>query len=430
VISHSGYLYSGNAEVVRNIISGIIHKSPDAYEIKQIGLVNVSAVTKVPWEVIPTRTVINNGLIAIDNKDLYGELTIPEVVDSWNPDIIFIHNDPWPATKQLSVIPSTIRVIVYLSVDGIPLDSSVSNLHLAARLVTMSVFSKNALLQIPALRGLSIDVISAPADIRRFNPPSEDKKREVRNDTLPEPYRTKQFVIGWIGRNQWRKQMWVNYHAISILKRGDYKTCIKCGALSSLDDAQAYCCKCGSCKMEVGKAIDDILLWIHMPTGKVRGSWDLSKLESFYGLAEGVDVYYTDGCDQHSHIRPEDMPFLYHSWDALLFCSGGEGFGVPALEAMACGLPIIYSNYSSHAEFISKAEAGVCVNGILQPEESSSMMRFISNPHSIAEAILDLRRSHEMRLRLGKNGRSYSESVSVEIISSKWIETFEDCIRK
>ncbi len=50
------------------------------------------------------------------------------------------------------------------------------------------------------------------------------------------------------------------------------------------------------------------------------------------------------------YLPDEDLPALYSAADALALVSLGEGFGLPLLEAMACGVPVLCSNVSSLAE--------------------------------------------------------------------------------
>ena len=53
----------------------------------------------------------------------------------------------------------------------------------------------------------------------------------------------------------------------------------------------------------------------------------------------------------------EDMPFFYNACEFLVYPSFYEGFGLPPLEAMACGTPVITSNITSIPE--------VCKNSAL-----------------------------------------------------------------
>lgn len=55
------------------------------------------------------------------------------------------------------------------------------------------------------------------------------------------------------------------------------------------------------------------------------------------------------------YIREEDMPELYRGAVAFLFPSKYEGFGIPPLEAMACGCPVIASDAGAVVEVCEEA---------------------------------------------------------------------------
>jgi glycosyltransferase involved in cell wall biosynthesis len=54
-------------------------------------------------------------------------------------------------------------------------------------------------------------------------------------------------------------------------------------------------------------------------------------------------------------VPDADMPALYASARALIYPSLYEGFGLPPLEAMACGTPVVASNAASLPEVVGKA---------------------------------------------------------------------------
>jgi glycosyltransferase involved in cell wall biosynthesis len=87
----------------------------------------------------------------------------------------------------------------------------------------------------------------------------------------------------------------------------------------------------------------------------------------------GIKHYKTEpdfaAIDQHSlhdrviptgFVEEEDLPALYSMADAFVLPSLYEGFGIPLLEAMACGCPIVTSTQGSCPEVVDGA--GVLVN--------------------------------------------------------------------
>ena len=89
--------------------------------------------------------------------------------------------------------------------------------------------------------------------------------------------------------------------------------------------------------------------------------------------AEGVDERI-ESLDLRDRVRRlgyigsrTELPFLYSAADAFVFPSFYEGFGLPVLEAMACGCPVVVSNTSSLPEVAG--EAGFYVN----PEDIEAM---------------------------------------------------------
>ncbi len=55
------------------------------------------------------------------------------------------------------------------------------------------------------------------------------------------------------------------------------------------------------------------------------------------------------------YVEDADLPAIYAAATAFVFPSLYEGFGLPPLEAMACGTPVICSNASSLPEVVAGA---------------------------------------------------------------------------
>ena len=55
------------------------------------------------------------------------------------------------------------------------------------------------------------------------------------------------------------------------------------------------------------------------------------------------------------YVPADDLPLLYNAAEVFVYPSLYEGFGLPVLEAMACGTPVIASNVSSLPEIAGDA---------------------------------------------------------------------------
>jgi alpha-1,3-rhamnosyl/mannosyltransferase len=82
----------------------------------------------------------------------------------------------------------------------------------------------------------------------------------------------------------------------------------------------------------------------------IAGAWDARYPEARQ-RAEAVGL--TDGIQWLGTVPEADLPALYAAATAFVFPSLYEGFGLPVLEAMACGTPVICSNTSSLPEVTS-----------------------------------------------------------------------------
>jgi glycosyltransferase involved in cell wall biosynthesis len=96
------------------------------------------------------------------------------------------------------------------------------------------------------------------------------------------------------------------------------------------------------------------------------------------------------------YVTEADLPGLYA--DAILFVlpSLDEGFGLPALEAMACGTPVIVSNAGALPEVVG--DAGSIFDG--------------SKPNDLANAMQEVLCNENLRLRFKERGLARAKNFS------------------
>ena len=76
-------------------------------------------------------------------------------------------------------------------------------------------------------------------------------------------------------------------------------------------------------------------------------------------------------------ISEEDLPLIYSAAKLFVFPSLREGFGLPPLEAMACGIPVIASNTTSLPEVVG--EAGILVDPYKVDEIKAAIVKVLTN---------------------------------------------------
>jgi glycosyltransferase involved in cell wall biosynthesis len=109
-------------------------------------------------------------------------------------------------------------------------------------------------------------------------------------------------------------------------------------------------------------------------------------------------------------IPEEDLPLLYSGAAVLVFPSVYEGFGLPLVEAMACGVAIVASNTSSIPEVVEDAAL------LASPYDSEAM----------AAGILRLLSDTQLRLALIERGLRRAQSYTWEATAREVFHIFTE----
>ena len=102
---------------------------------------------------------------------------------------------------------------------------------------------------------------------------------------------------------------------------------------------------------ELMRAHDDVWLYMHTESRGGIGGIDLLRLVEAVGIDERR-VRFVDQYGYRTGIDPQLLAALYTTADVLLACSMGEGFGIPTVEAQACGTRVIVSDFSAQPELV------------------------------------------------------------------------------
>jgi glycosyltransferase involved in cell wall biosynthesis len=108
------------------------------------------------------------------------------------------------------------------------------------------------------------------------------------------------------------------------------------------------------------------------------------------------------------YVPDADLPVLYNAAELFVYPSLYEGFGIPPLEAMACGTPVVTSNVTSLPEVVGEAALTVPPTDEL----------------ALAEALLQALTDPPLRDRLREAGLARAASFSWDRTAAQTVEVY------
>ena len=110
------------------------------------------------------------------------------------------------------------------------------------------------------------------------------------------------------------------------------------------------------------------------------------------------------------YLDNKDLPAIYSQCDIFLYPSLRESFGIPMLEAMRCGAPVITSNTSSMPEVSGDAAL------LIDPYK----------PEEITQAIINLLNDNDLRKELSKKGLKRAQEFSWDAMAKDVLKIYEE----
>jgi len=107
----------------------------------------------------------------------------------------------------------------------------------------------------------------------------------------------------------------------------------------------------------------------------------------------------------------DTLPYYYSAAEVVVMPSHYESFGMVALEAMACGTPVIASRVGGLAFLVKDRETGYFV-----PSQ---------DPPALAEKLRLIFVDKDLRTRLGIQAAAYAQDFSWEIVTSAMIDVYK-----
>ncbi|MBY0436488.1 MAG: glycosyltransferase family 4 protein [Cyclobacteriaceae bacterium] len=133
----------------------------------------------------------------------------------------------------------------------------------------------------------------------------------------------------------------------------------------------------------------------------------ISKLDDFQvNKLKKYSIEFESKCN----LSLAELVQVYHSADVLFFASTYEGFGLPIIEAQACGLPVITSNFGSMAEITENGKSAHLVDPY--------------NVNEIRDGIEKIFNDNQYRSNLVANGLENAKRFSYQLIADQYLKLY------
>lgn len=364
---------SGYAKCTHQILDTL----KDSWDVTVIGINYRGDPHDYPYPIFP----------AFPGGDAFGYGRLKELLPHIKPDVIVLQNDPWNFPAYLKVIDKKYKTVGAVAVDGKncrgtllnPLDHAIFWTNFADHEARLGGYN-----------GTSA-VIPLGVDTSVFKPQDKVAARQFllgdQFDRLKDS-----FIIGTLGRNQLRKRMdltlsyfaeWIETHDVPNAR----------------------------------------LLVYSAPTGD-RDGFEIRQLGAYYGILNRM-ILITPGVWEDSEEKA--IAGMMASMDVGMSTTQGEGWGLPAMEMMACGVPQILPDWSAFGEWAKPAAHLVpCTSIAMTPSginviggiaDRQQMIAGLHQLYTQPSYLQDLREAglklvNEQRFNWSDIGRRYNEELN------------------
>lgn len=158
----------------------------------------------------------------------------------------------------------------------------------------------------------------------------------------------------------------------------------------------------------------DSVIYLHTHLGQELQGLDIARTCQAVGIPDEAVMV----CDQYRNAMgyPDDvMARIYSSFDVLLSATMGEGFGVPIIEAQACGTPVIVGGWTAMPELVGAGWVAKNSYPFLTPQNAYQYLPDIDELVGLLEEAYQARGDKALRERARTFAMRYdADTVTAE----------------
>lgn len=311
---------------------------------------------------------------------VYGSDAMVLHAKDFKADVTFALQDQW--VLHPNDLQQTNRFIPITPVDHDPVPNAVlEKLKYAYRIITYSKFGQKELQR----KGLMSTYIPHTVNTEVYKP--MDKKERKRLAGLPED----SFICGMVAANK------------DNPPRKSFQ--------EVMDAFKLFLEK-----------VPQALLYIHTNPDN-PGGFPIKEYGRFIGIQD--KLLFPDTYQMSFNTTKEQMARIYNTMDVLLCPSFSEGFGVPIIEAQACGIPAIVNNFTSMPELIKPGITGEACEVATKRFTALGSYAGIPSVPSLVECLMKIYEAD--RVKMGEEARKFmvDEYDTKKVFKECWIPYLE-----
>lgn len=304
--------------------------------------ITVVALSQPPGYAGPLHTMPGSFL-----NDLLGKIVTRRLCLADPPDVLCLYYDPGPVLEFLSTWSLDVPTMAYMPVDSQNVMDA-DGLNRLAHGIFLTDFGREE-----ARKGGytgPASVIGHGVDLGIYQPQDQAAARAELG--LPQDV----FLFSNVNRNQPRKRWDLTLYSFRTFLRMTRAT--------------------------------DVFLYCHCDPHSREG-WHLPQLAAYWGIAERVLFPAPHLCGP-AGFQEALMPLVYSVADVQLSTTQGEGFGLPPLEGMACGVPQLIPDFAALAEWPGDAAYRVPVSQPIVMSSCTNLVEWVVDYRAMAEAMCTL----------------------------------------
>jgi glycosyltransferase involved in cell wall biosynthesis len=156
----------------------------------------------------------------------------------------------------------------------------------------------------------------------------------------------------------------------------------------------------------------DAALYLHTSTGQYEGdAVNLIDLCDALELVPGRDVLFVDQYSYRLGCPDAQMAALYNSFDVLINASLGEGFGIPIVEAQACGTPVVVGDWTAMGELAFAGSLALPKGDATKVYTALASYQWSVHPEALCEALAAMWHTPPLREPLRTAALAYDAAL-------------------